>query len=264
MNGKQILSAELREIQLSLLGKVDEYCRKNNLRYSLGGGTLLGAVRHGGYIPWDDDIDLMMPRPDYDKFLDGFDGQYENIDVIHYRKDPKCSKPFARICDNRTIFVETMQKCGVNIEIWAIDGLPEGDKEISAFFDKFDYEVSKLVRSTDLLGVKQGYISVFIKQIIKKIIDPSRKEAVQRFQNFITSYDFEHSKYAACVMGAYRLKEVMNTDVFKHYIELPFEGTNYMVIEDYDSYLKKHYGNYMELPPIEKQNSKHTFEAYWI
>lgn len=255
---------EMRQIQLDILIKVDEYCRENGIRYSLGGGTLLGAVRHKGYIPWDDDIDLMMPRPDYERFLDGFDGKYDNLSMQHYRNNSKCCKPFLKISDNRTILIENIQKCGVNIDVFPIDGLPVDGKDIDSFFERFNIEVSKLVRSTNLLGIKRRYVVVLIKQLVKQIIFPSRKKAVERFQKFITTYDFETSQFAASVVGAYGLKEVMETSVFKSYIELPFEGHLFMCIAGYDAYLTKHYGDYMKLPAKEKQVSHHDFEAYWI
>lgn len=260
---KEISLKELREIQLNILDKIDAFCRELNIRYSLGGGTLLGAVRHKGYIPWDDDIDIMMPRPDYEKFIESFDGVYRNLKLSTYKNDPKCCKPFARIYDTRTYMRETLQVIGINVEVFAIDGLPSTEEEIESFFDAFDKEIHYLCRSTNYIGVT-GYLLTAIKYCIKRMLYPSRAKAVDRFQRFISTYDFETSKYAASVVGAYRLKEVMPTEVFKKYIDVDFEGRRYMAISGFDSYLSKHYGNYMELPPKEKQISMHTFKAYWV
>lgn len=84
---KPITTHELRKIQIEILKSIHNYCQENNLRYSLAYGTLLGAVRHKGFIPWDDDIDIMMPRPDYEQFLKGYRGYNEFYQVQDYCTD---------------------------------------------------------------------------------------------------------------------------------------------------------------------------------
>lgn len=102
---KEISVSEARCIMLDLLNHIDDICRGHNIRYTLIDGTLLGAVRHHGYIPWDDDIDISMPREDYDKFREGFDtwNHAPHLELIDYRKDPDVMFPFFKICDNRTV-----------------------------------------------------------------------------------------------------------------------------------------------------------------
>lgn len=93
---------EQKQIQLNILIKVDQFCRENNLRYSLGGGTLLGAVRHKGFIPWDDDIDIMMPRPDYDKFVRSFNGYDEDLTCEAYELNKKHRYICGKVYNNKT------------------------------------------------------------------------------------------------------------------------------------------------------------------
>lgn len=119
---KEMTLQELHEVQLAMLDAVDNYCRLNHLRYSLGGGTLLGAVRHHGYIPWDDDIDIMMPRPDYEKFMRYFKHEYYKL--YDYRTDDTCGFSFAKLIDTRTIVQEYTITYSVFIDIFPIDGLP--------------------------------------------------------------------------------------------------------------------------------------------
>ena len=105
---KTIIMEELRAIQLDILDKIHAFCTERGIRYSLGGGTLLGAVRHKGYIPWDDDIDIMLPRPDYDRFLKEFEGKYAELNLQYYGNDITCCIPFAKVYDNRTVRSKTI------------------------------------------------------------------------------------------------------------------------------------------------------------
>jgi lipopolysaccharide cholinephosphotransferase len=102
-----------------------------------------------------------------------------------------------------------------------------------------------------------------LKEICKRVIDPPRKVVVEKFEKFLTQYPFEKSVYAGAITGRYAEKEHMPAEVFKTYVEVSFEGKNYKAIADYDAYLKKHYGDYMKLPPKEKQVSNHDYKAWW-
>ena len=123
---KTINVEELKQVQLDILKFVDEYCKKNNLKYYLAYGTLLGAVRHKGYIPWDDDIDLLMFREDYEKFVTSF--KDERYKVFATEVNAKYPYPFAKVGDTTTYFEEEIKDVmdtGVNIDIFPLDYLPE-------------------------------------------------------------------------------------------------------------------------------------------
>lgn len=255
---KEMTLQELHEVQLAMLDAVDNYCRLNHLRYSLGGGTLLGAVRHHGYIPWDDDIDIMMPRPDYEKFMRYFKHEYYKL--YDYRTDDTCGFSFAKLIDTRTIVQEYTITYSVFIDIFPIDGLP-APKDLPLYLEKLNKlkcEISVSIRTT-----RGNWISNMLKNIIKKCLYRSRKTIVKDYDAFLQKYNFNTSKFAGAIVGRYGEKELMFADVFKHYVELPFENRQYQCIADYDSYLKKHYGNYMQLPPKDQQVANHSFKAYW-
>jgi lipopolysaccharide cholinephosphotransferase len=243
------------------LDKVDELCRQNEIRYSLGGGTLLGAIRHKGYIPWDDDVDIMMPRPDYEKFLNLFLDGFGHMKIQHYKNSKYCLKPFAKVYDDRTVLKERFQECGVYIDVFPIDGLPE-ETSLIPFIEEYQYQLSRLHRSTSTFKFNHN-LWVGLKEVCKRVIDPPRRVVVENFEKFITQFPFESSVYAGAITGRYAEKEHMEADVFKTYIDVPFEGRTYKSIANYDAYLKKHYGDYMKLPPKEQQISNHDYRVWW-
>ena len=142
---KQLTIKELLQVQLDILRDVDAFCRQNQIDYFLVGGTGIGAVRHGGYIPWDDDIDIGMTRPNYDRFLSSFNGNYSNLELYAPEIDLNYYAPYANVCDNRTLLFEganghRKDKIGVKIDIFPFDGVP-GDE---LTFDKLRTESRKL------------------------------------------------------------------------------------------------------------------------
>ena len=128
---KKIDIVEAKKMMLDILKTVAKFCDENNLRYFIFYGTYLGALRHKGYIPWDDDIDIAMPRPDYEKFMEIFHA--ENLAVWTWRKDNKYLLPFAKVYDTRTEVHENAdfgETFGVNIDIFPLDGLPKKQSQI--------------------------------------------------------------------------------------------------------------------------------------
>lgn len=258
---KNISMEELRRIQLDILDRIHQFCSENELRYSLGGGTLLGAIRHKGYIPWDDDIDIMMPRPDYETFLQKFDGQYENLKLQHYKNSSACMKTFAKVFDDRTVLIEKIQKTGIYVDVFPIDGLPSEDL-LPLFIEELENQGRWLYRSTNIIGFDKNPWHL-LKYIIRKLIDPSRSVIVERLEKFLTQYPFDSADYAGAIVGRYVEKEHMAASVFRHYVDVLFEGRSYKAISDFNAYLTKHYGDYMTLPPKDKQVSNHEYIAYW-
>lgn len=258
---KTITMEELRAIQLDILDKIHAFCTERGIRYSLGGGTLLGAVRHKGYIPWDDDIDIMLPRPDYDRFLKEFDGKYAELNLQHYGNDNTCCIPFAKVYENRTVLIEKLQKSGIYIDVFPIDGLPEESK-IKDYLYIYNNQLHKIYFMTPFYIIT-GSLKDRIKYYVKKFIYPTRDKYITEFYNFLKSYSFENSVNAGAICGIYAEKELMPRETFESYITVEFEGRQYMAIKDYDAYLTKHYGDYMQLPSKEKQVSHHVFTAYW-
>ena len=258
---KEIYLDELKAIQLDLLRKTAEFCEKNDITYYLCGGTLLGAVRHQGYIPWDDDIDISMPRPDYDRFISLFnqpDNYYKVIDMYH---DKKYGFPFAKVHDTRT-FIDELQYAkdhfGVYIDIFPIDGVGE------------DEQVFRILRWRKLLHTKKA--NYYQRTISKKIINTFGKLVLLPFSahQILKMMDKEARKYpygstprAGIIINPYGTREIVNKSIFDKTIFMKFEDREYKVPENYDAWLSSIYGDYMQFPPVERRISPHVFKAWW-
>lgn len=270
---KEIQFEELRQIELKILVKIDEICRTHGWDYSLCGGTLLGAVRHKGFIPWDDDIDIAMPRKDYEIFLKYLAEHSKalNLNVVSSKNSKHYAYLAAKVCDASTImeemnFERSESEMGVYVDIFPIDGL--GDKaEAKAHFNATRFErellVAKNWKKFFLSKTHAWYIEPirFVFWLMSRFI--SIPKLVKKVEDYYLQFPLETSEYAAVVCGSYRTKEILSADVLTTYADIDFEGRKFMAFKDYHAYLSNIYGKYMELPPIDKRVSHHMFKAYW-
>lgn len=256
---------EIKSIQLEILNEVASFCDNNNIVYYLCGGTLLGAIRHKGYIPWDDDIDLMMPRPDYSKLLATF--KSNNLRLYTFHNTKEYDKPFAKIADNKTLVVENSNlslKVGVNIDILPIDGFPESKAEIlNQIANIKRYRTPHTLKKIKFRKGRNIFKNIFLivsKPIVKMI--PTRF-LLKKIEDSAMKYKFDDCANAGIAVWGYGIKEVCPKDTFVGSCEVQFENSFYKAPQKYDRYLTMVYGNYMQLPPEAKRVSHHDFKAYW-
>ena len=260
----EIDAEELKKIQLEILGYVTDYCDKNGIEYFLDCGTLLGAVRHKGYIPWDDDIDIGMLRPSYEKFLREFNKSSKKYRAYSIENNNSFCSPHAKVMDTDTILYEPDEngrKLSVNIDVFIYDNAPDDDKLLKIAFNKRDF-YRNLNQLRTLNNKPNGnifrrnlirFLRILVKPFKKnyfciKMIENSKKYAntqTNRVGNF-TSYS----------------RTVCNRHVFDEYTTVEFEGKTYKAPKGYDEWLRSFYGDYMQLPPPEKRVSHHSFIAY--
>ena len=252
---------ECKKISLDILVDVAKYCERNDITYYLSVGTLLGTVRHKGYIPWDDDIDIMLPRPDYNRLLNEYKSdKYEVLkpqDGLYY---------YAKIFDKNTIKYEPgidykkYRTYGVDIDVFPLDGVVNDEKIINKMYRKECFLEMLLRLSIQPIFYRKNPIKC-INRIIPRII--GNKRIIKMIEKHAQKYPYETSDYVV------RLRRSTNgftgalpKSVYeKDYAY--FEGHRFCIPKGYDEWLTAFYGNYMELPPIEKRII-HPQESYLI
>ena len=255
---------ELKKIQIEILEKVADFCEGKGINYWIDCGTLLGAIRHKGYIPWDDDIDIGMLRADYDKFSKLFNLENDKYKFISYETDPSFYLPHGKICDTSTVLYEPDEnghKLAVNIDLFVYDNAPDDDNEVKKMFDARD-KLRKIYNiKYDHINLKKHFIKGLLKYVRKYIYIILYKT------NTIDNMIQNSKKYIACDtkrVGNFTSfsRTVCNKRVFNGFVDVLFEGRYYKAPAGYDEWLRSFYGNYMKLPPINKRVSHHSFKAY--
>lgn len=257
-------TAQLRQTQLAILQQFHQVCEENHLRYSLAFGSLLGAVRHQGFIPWDDDIDVCMPREDYEKLLSL---QYDNgrYAVKNYRYSKQYYYVFTKMIDKNTTLTEPSRaetEMGVCIDIFPIDNLPKQPQKLQKLFKK-----SRRNRYIiDHLGARIFYQPAFSLRFIAKLI---LRALLLPFQKVFLRYAdtcmsrFPKSENGACMIyGTYGENEVFPLCFFDNRILMEFEKERFYAFQEYNTYLTHLFGDYMTPPPKEEQITHHHFQAY--
>ena len=205
-----------------------------------------------------------MPRPDYERFIKEFQGIDPELTIQNYHTDSSFHREWTRVCNNKTLLVYELAVSGVFIDVFPIDGLPD-ENETLKYLEKLRNLRVMLWRATKKKkeSIQENYYVSRIKYYIRRLIFPNRKKIISEYEQLFNSYQFEASEYAGAITGIYGIKEHMKADVFKKYIIVPFENFHFYAIADYDAYLKKHYGDYMKLPPKDQQKTHHRFHVYW-
>lgn len=264
---KKIDTEEIRRIQLDILNSIDVFCRKNNIKYSLAYGTLLGAIRHKGFIPWDDDIDIAMTRSNYERFITEFYDESNTYKIYNSRTDNDVNIFFTKISDTRTIVIEdgNSKNLGISVDLFPIDYL-EDTYEDSI---KHLYTYKKIVRLMTIKNRGVHAVKSFHKKIIISLLKVflffiNKHKPALIFDSMVKKHKNRKAKYSCMIIDIDK-NQIQESNIWENYINIKFEGKEYMAIEDFDTYLKCAYGDYMKIPPIEKRIPKHDFRGiYWI
>lgn len=256
-----------RGLQIELLKHIHLICERENLSYYLAYGTLLGAIRHKGFIPWDDDIDICLERKDYEKLVDKLkkddNPQFmlvDNHSIGYYY-------PFAKLVDSRTIAIMdgNVTSHGIWVDIFPLDNLP--DKKVVASWFKFKcffLRAMMLSMTTDFSSRKSHSDKKrFYKKILNFFAKIIGKETIARYQNqYIKKYNRIRTKNLSCFGTPYIFKEKIPQEEIKNRELLTFENNQFWGLKKWDEYLFQLYRDYRTLPPIKKRTS-HNLTVFW-
>ena len=254
---------DLQKKELEILTAFIDVCKQLQLTYYLVCGSALGAVKYQGFIPWDDDVDVAMPRADYETFLEKAPSLLpEHLFLQNYRTDPAFPKVFSKLRDSRTTYIETDYQHldmhhGVFIDVFALDGYPTAPSEIAAFEKK----KKTYLRLTSCSLLPTGsFKSRALRQVLR-VLGFHKKTAkyLLKYESMIRAYgDAE----VYCNYGNFRgVMEKTPKAMYGEGTSATFEGLCVRVPSQYDVYLREKYGDYEQDPPIEEQVGHHYYAA---
>lgn len=258
---------------LGILKTIMAICEENNIRWFMGYGGCIGAIRHKGCIPWDDDIDVCMPRPDYDRFVEICRNRdLGNYELAIINDFPGYFEYFVRMFDkNSTILFNNWSTHvgGIFVDIFPIDGAADGNIYSNykhfIFWQKISrhshfifprYKRMQLLRS-GRLRCYILYILIILTSLFRKSL---QKISVRKIEKIVRKYPFESSKYSVFYYDVYGLKKhVVEKKWIEETIWVPFEDIQVRIPKYYHEYLSHIYGDYMTPPPVEKRDDRHVF-----
>lgn len=267
---REITLEESKKIQVELLQTVHDYCEAHGLTYYLMFGTLIGAIRHQGFIPWDDDIDICMPREDYDRFFEAF-GQRGNAMAVDCNNASDYYLPFGKVIDARTVLKENIvsnAEIGVYIDIFAMDRVSG-----KGWLEKL--QIKRLLLLRDLLSLnllpgsdrRKGYRKI-AHRVLSKVFSGLNMNSISRKLDAcarrITEKTGENGEIRVlCDVNKTGMLFQYSRSDFDGRLLMPFEGNEYYAPKGYDHILSSFYGNYMQFPPEEERITHHEYVQYW-
>lgn len=273
MPQEEMQMCQIQQESLKILDTVAALCEKLHLRYYLAYGTLIGAVRHQGFIPWDDDIDIMMPRQDYKVLLKYFLDHAEELKPLELYSTYNCPDyPYmiSRISNSEYVLDVHNEKpygLGLFIDIYPMDGVGNSEEEFTALKNQAT-KYSSLCFLSTRLRCEKGNTRKKWKMLVKY---PAflfahllgKRYFVKKLEDMAAKCDYDNSSYVGClVWGSDGIKGIFPKAWFAGTADVPFEGRTYKAPVGYHEVLTRLYGDYMQLPPEKDRIAHHFYKAY--
>lgn len=252
---------QLQLTQLEILKVFDKFCRQHDLRYSLYAGSLLGAIRHKAFIPWDDDLDVCMSRDEYDRFITLWDRYHPEGYILQNKENaPEYWQSFSKIRKDHTTFLQEKREVGkyhtgIFLDIFPLDRIPNSILRRMVFkwhCMKYQLLTREFAPPKANAAVRIG-ASVILGCIPKCYREKSRQSTLKK----ITRYNNRHDLEIVAIETMASLRQTFSPKMLDAYIDLPFEDGKFMCFADWNEYLHRKFGNYMQLPPIEERAWRH-------
>lgn len=275
MSKQPLTLRELQEVELGILSSFHFFCEKHGLRYYMGGGTLIGAIRHKGFIPWDDDIDLLMPRPDYMKLVelvkkDCMLDENHKVDCCYF--NPAALSSALRIFDTRTELIFTNLRIpyqlGCWIDVFPLDGLDDSAAKRKRHFKEMRRAMDiYLLAITKFGGKRRSKLATVLQYGAAPALPFVRLFKNHQYTAWLDRisrrYDYDKSKWVGVLEGRAEEREAMLKANLEPAQLTDFEGHKFYIMANYDEYLTNLYGDYMKLPPEAERVSRHEINVYW-
>ncbi len=263
MMDKKVL-AKLHIIECIMLKDFDDYFKENDIKYSLAGGNLIGAIRHNGFIPWDDDMDIIMSRNNYLKFLSLWKVKRIEGYSIAFECDKTYGLTHTKIFRNNTIFcakkdLKKKRNHGIWLDLFVMDKIPLNPKARKKFLSIAKKRIAlcrhKIYKKGTFLQKILSIALLFIPWFIRKRMINRYNKYIYSFKDLADNYEYIELSTPA-LLNCFYSKRLLDS-----YFEHKYENYSFMIITNYDEYLNKQFGDYMVLPPEEERVCKHSPEV---
>lgn len=266
----ELCKEEIQKIRLDVADAIKDFCNEYGLTCYLSGSTLLGAIRHRGFIPWNNTMSMMLKREDYDLLVRIFNEKSiekkSSLRLFTYADDDEYGFAYGKVTDTNTLLVQDGGEgdgLGVGVKVFPIDGAGKTRSQGEKTVKKAGYYHDLLRLKAHKTHTQKFYSAGKLKRILQKLRSKfiTRQGIIKKIEALLRKEKFDDSIYAGVIISNFKTKAIVDKELFSSTITVPFEDREYTVIEQYDKYLNAIFGDYMSLP-CEKERKARDVKVY--